>query len=98
MPAASRTPAPEQSPALIESMSYGVIPLVPNRMAFPEHFEKSELASKLLYKGDSEISPLLKSLINQEDLAEISSLCQKTSHQYLWTHLKESYLESFKVN
>lgn len=84
--------------SLIEAMSYGVIPIVPDRMAFPEHFESIEIGPKLLYKEDSEILDIMKSLMVREDLPLISQSCQDISHQYLWNHLAQRYLESFKVN
>ena len=51
--------------SIVEAMSYGVYPLLPNRLAYPEHIP-AELKSDCLYNNSQDLYQKLKILLKEK--------------------------------
>tara|TARA_R110002072_G_scaffold64203_2_gene159292 strand:- start:137772 stop:138890 length:1119 start_codon:yes stop_codon:yes gene_type:complete len=76
--------------SLMESMSRGVIPLLPSRLAFPEHFQGTELA-ELLFFNDEKLIDEVFNHIQLEDLSKVSMECSNIANRYEWNNLRPLY-------
>ena len=77
-----------QGVSVLEGVSAGCIPLVPNRLAYPELFNED-----FLYEiGESEVDNLVNHLLHLSDLKKKASLPKAPSIDHInWTTLKPHY-------
>lgn len=74
--------------SLIEAIILGVYPLVPNRLAYPEHIRKNH--ANYIFKNDSDFYDRLKNLIIE--IPKINLKDFKTD-EYKWTSVIQGFLE-----
>ncbi len=72
--------------SIIEAVRSGCRPLVPNRLSYPELFDR-----KYLYSDDCLASSLEKLLLKKEKLGETVS--QQLTDRFKWSQMKEKYKE-----
>jgi len=72
--------------SILEAVAYGVFPLLPNRLVYPEHIP-SEHQKDHLYESNEELYQKLKSLLVEGDLSFDNSWVKK----YFWTELISLY-------
>ncbi len=76
--------------SIVEAMYCGVCPLLPNRLAYPEHLDNKEY----LYENDEELYTKLKQLLLQPRHA-LPSFRNRVK-QYDWTHIIKQYDAAFE--
>ena len=77
--------------SIVESIASGLYPILPDRLAFPEHVPNNFPG---IYKKDQELIPLLMEVIKNKTYlrtVELSQFVQK----YHWNKLVEQYDEAF---
>ncbi len=80
--------------SIIEAMYCNVIPLLPNRLSYPEHIPNS-LQELLIYYSKNDLKNKLIQLLNQEAIInkiELKNHIQK----YNWKNIIDQYDQSFK--
>lgn len=79
--------------SLIEAMAYNCYPLVPNRLAFPEHFPP-DLVERYLYNSDGELLKKMRWLL--ENPAEINvHSSRQLVEKYFWNRIIDTYDDEF---
>ena len=79
--------------SIVEAIASGLYPLLPNRLAYPDHIP-DELHQKHLYQNDDDVLPMLKELILARGFVEASSL-PTFVRKYDWGNLIELYDSTF---
>ena len=80
--------------SVVEAIHAGCYPLLPNRLAYPQHIPHS-LKTKMLYNSDSEFYQQLKDLLTKPvDKSELA-MVQNFVQQYDWRTLAAVYDETF---
>lgn len=77
--------------SLMEAISAGVTPLLPNRLVYPEHFSKSEF-SEIGYEDLENFVFKLKSFCEKDNLLKFSHI----SDSYNWNVLSTTYDQLFE--
>ena len=78
--------------SIVEAMYCGVIPLLPNRLAYPEHIPK-EYHQDLLYNNNEELYHQLKFIIQK---SEMNYNPKNWVKKYDWQNIIKDYNFSFK--
>lgn len=81
--------------SVVEGIYSGVIPLLPNRLAFPEHL--TENSEEFLYSDNDEMLEKFKAMILSS--TEYRKILQPTVNhisEYDWENIKVNYLNAFK--
>ena len=73
----------------VEDMSFGVLPLLPNRMAFPEHIPE-EYHKEYLYNDFNELVAKSKILLKSEN-ENRNAVASRWSNKYKWNKLIPDY-------
>lgn len=81
--------------SIVEAIAKGLYPLLPNRLAYPEHIP-SDLHNKHLYQNDADIIPILKEVILERRFQEGSSL-STFIRKYDWGNLIDLYDSTFSI-
>ncbi len=79
--------------SFVEALAAGCLPVLPERLAFPEHIP-DHLLNRVSYNHDEEIPDLLEKLIDErayEDTSVFVNFVQK----YLWENVIEDYDQLF---
>jgi glycosyltransferase involved in cell wall biosynthesis len=79
--------------SVVQAIYCGCTPLLPNRLAYPEHLPKQHQAS-CLYENDDELSMKLKELL-LNNIAPAPALRQTVS-QYDWDNMAPAYDDYFE--
>ena len=77
--------------SVVEAIAAGIIPLLPNRLAYPEHIN-SKTHPDLFYDSDQQFRSKLRNLIHNH--IKYSSL-RRDVMKYDWVMMKKEYLENF---
>jgi glycosyltransferase involved in cell wall biosynthesis len=75
--------------SIVQAMYCGVIPLLPNRLAYPQHIP-NDLHDKLIYSDNSELVPKLKALIAEFSQIDRDSLKAHVAG-YDWSRMAVAY-------
>ena len=75
--------------SIVQAMYCGVIPLLPNRLAYPQHIPNN-LHDKLLYSDNSELVPKLKALIAESSQMDRDVLKAHVAG-YDWSRMAVEY-------
>lgn len=81
--------------SVVEAMYCGAIPLLPNRLAYPEHIPDS-LQAALLYDNQTSLYEKVAALLHPTLVLD-SDLLKKHVARYDWTKLRREYDERFGV-
>jgi glycosyltransferase involved in cell wall biosynthesis len=79
--------------SVLEAIAFGAEPLLPNRLAYPEHLDTPEL-KVFYYKNDADFYDILKKFI-QKDEKDV----RPTEHvrkKYPWSHISALYDQFFE--
>ncbi len=77
--------------SVIEAVAAGVRPLLPNRLAYPEHFSE-----EFFFDGDNDFYEALKDLILNPE--ELSGETVKRISSYSWEFMAKEYDEEFSLS
>lgn len=84
--------------SVVEAMHCGVIPILPNRLAFPEHIYESK--NLFLYESEEELFHRVRDLLSNksfyEETLKKSILNKMFIQKYDWSNIHEEYLNAFK--
>ncbi len=80
--------------SLVEGMAAGAIPLVPNRLAFPEHIP-SQHQPLLVYDSDQELLQRLRIFLKQGVPSQVRSDLRHLVSRYDWSTLAPVYDRGF---
>jgi len=75
--------------AIVQAMYCGVLPLLPNRLAYPQHIP-TDLRASLIYDGDADLVPKLKKLMATYKNFD-KSLLKAHVFVYDWSKLSGEY-------
>ena len=75
--------------SIVQAMYCGVVPLLPNRLAYPQHIPES-LREKLIYNSSEDLLPKLKSLISEYSKLDTGALKRHVS-KYDWSKMANEY-------
>lgn len=81
--------------SVVEAIYCGVIPLLPNRLAFPEHL--AENSDEFVYSNEKEMLEKFKAMLYSPE--DYRSLLKPTINQiseYDWEKMRDNYLVAFK--
>lgn len=81
--------------SLIEATLAGVIPILPKRLVYPEHFDPKEY-NMLYYDTQDQFVHILKSLCDNKDLNFLRKSLRSLAKQYLWSEQIGIYDQYFK--
>lgn len=77
----------------VEAISHGVYPVLPKRLAFPEHIPQ-DLHQDVLYESDDELISKLEEIISKKKFTNMSRL-QQNVQKYNWNELIYQYDDTF---
>ena len=84
--------------SIIEAVSSGVFPILPNRLSYPELFEDVEFNAKLFYQSDKELKNKITETLN--NLSQIQNeklyLQKYVKNKYDWSIIASSYDTAFQ--
>ncbi len=76
---------------MVEAMRYGCIPLLPERLSYPEILPK-DFHGDFLYRTQSELEEKLKNVIlNYKDFIERAEKLAFEMNRYSWEHIIKEY-------
>ncbi len=81
--------------SVVEAMYCGLYPLLPNRLAFPEHLFPKQQAT-FLYDSDAELKEKLRSLLLNPQPLEDTSFTRSSVTRYKWQNLIRRYDQVFQ--
>ena len=76
--------------AVVEAMSAGALPLLPDRLAYPEVLPPF-LHTHCLYRNDDEMLPQLKKLLRRTDLKELRQRMRDAVEVYYWENVLQRF-------
>jgi len=77
--------------SVVEAVRYGCIPLLPNRLSYPEIMPK-ELHEQILYPNDQDLAPRLEDMVeNYEKYLPIRQRLSLEMAQYSWQNIIKTY-------
>jgi len=79
--------------SIVEAILAGVTPLLPNRLAYPEHIEK-HMHDIFLYDNEHEMNQKLQSFLIHDPLPKVSP---NTLSHYKWKSVLEQWEDAFKT-
>ncbi|MEM1220660.1 MAG: DUF3524 domain-containing protein, partial [Bacteroidota bacterium] len=82
--------------SLVEAMAAGAIPLVPNRLAFPEHIP-SQHRHLLVYDSDKKLLRQMRSFLQRGVPTEVRSDLRNLVSRYDWSTLAPIYDQGFEA-
>ena len=84
--------------SIIEAVSLGVFPILPNRLSYPELFEDVEFNAKLFYQSDKELKNKIAETLN--NLSQIQNeklyLQKYVKNKYDWSIIAPTYDTAFQ--
>ena len=81
--------------SIVESVYCNTIPLLPNRLSYPEIFDK-QFNEELFYDSDDEFYPkLLNTILKFSQLKKNISKYKKLVHRFDWSIMKDKYDKLF---
>lgn len=81
--------------SVVEAMYCGLYPLLPNRLAFPEHLFPKQKADHL-YDSDEELTQKLRDLLMHPERSKNTQLTQAGVGRYDWQNLIRHYNKAFQ--
>lgn len=81
--------------SVVEAIAAGLLPLLPNRLAYPEHIS-SEWQAQCVYHSESELLSKLRELLGQGTLPDTQPL-RDSIQQYDWKSLVLQYEGGFEA-
>ena len=83
--------------SIVEAISYGVYPILPKRLSYPELFENNS-NPHIFYNNESELKDKIMSAINNVDLLSnyIKNLRQNVCKKFNWKTVSKKYDKTFE--
>lgn len=81
--------------SVVEAMYCGLYPLLPNRLAFPEHLFPRQHPT-MLYESDAELEQKLRSILTNPQILADTTATQASVARYDWQNLIRHYDKAFE--
>ena len=79
-----------QGLSLLEAMAVGTIPVVPNRMVYPDHIPE-EYRNKLIYHSEDQLLEKTSLLLNMKDKQAVRMAVSEKGNSYAWEKVMPMY-------